>query len=253
MKKIIVCEGFNTPPFRADKKVLNPETKRTSSPTLPKQHTSPFGAGLLINTPVTGEAIADLRAGDIFYLTGTVATGRDDVHRRVVHEGMSCPFDFRGLAIFHAGPIVKESAPSGGGALSDENGQCELISIGPTSSIRMEEWAADFIAKTGVKIMIGKGGMGNKTAAACREHKAIHCVYPGGCAVLGATQIEKITGVYWRELGMPECVWVMQAREFGPLMVSIDTQGNNIFAENAALYASHKAVCMKPIIESLRQ
>jgi L(+)-tartrate dehydratase beta subunit len=201
----------------------------------------------IINTPVSDEAIADLRAGDIFYLTGTVATGRDDVHRRVVYEGMSCPFDFRGLAIFHAGPIVKESAPS------DESGQCELISIGPTSSIRMEEWAADFIAKTGVKIMIGKGGMGNKTAAACREHKVIHCVYPGGCAVLGAAQIEKITGVYWRELGMPECVWAMQAREFGPLMVSIDTQGNNMFAENAALYTSRKTACMKPIIESLKR
>jgi len=196
----------------------------------------------IINTPVTDEAIAELRAGDIFYLSGTLATGRDDVHRRVVHEGMQCPFDFRGLAIFHAGPIVRE-----------ENEKYELISVGPTSSIRMEEWAADFIARTGVKIMIGKGGMGSKTAAACREHKALHCVYPGGCAVLGASQTEKVTGVYWRELGMPECLWVMRVSEFGPLMVSIDTQGNNLFAENAALYASRKAACMKPIIDSLKK
>ncbi|MDR2716675.1 MAG: L(+)-tartrate dehydratase subunit beta [Treponema sp.] len=195
----------------------------------------------IITTPVSDEAIADLRTGDIFYLSGTLATGRDDVHRRVVHEEMPCPFDFNSLAIFHAGPIVRE-----------ENENYELISVGPTSSIRMEEWAADFIAHTGVKIMIGKGGMGNKTAAACREHKAIHCVYPGGCAVLGATQTEKITGVYWRELGMPECLWVMQVREFGPLMVSIDTKGNNLFAENAALYASRKTACMKPVIESLK-
>jgi len=196
----------------------------------------------IITTPITDEAIAELRAGDIFYLSGTLATGRDDVHRRVVHEGTQCPFDFRGLAIFHAGPIVRE-----------ENEKYELISVGPTSSIRMEEWAADFIARTGVKLMIGKGGMGGKTAAACREHKALHCVYPGGCAVLGASQTEKVTGVYWRELGMPECVWVMQVREFGPLMVSIDTQGNNLFAENTALYASRKAACMKPIIESLKK
>jgi len=195
----------------------------------------------IITAPVTDEAIAELRAGDIFYLSGTLATGRDDVHRRVVHEGMQCPFDFRGLAIFHAGPIVKEDGE-----------KYELISVGPTSSIRMEEWAADFIARTGVKIMIGKGGMGSKTAAACREHKALHCVYPGGCAVLGASQTEKVTGVYWRELGMPECLWVMRVREFGPLMVSIDAQGNNLFAENAALYASRKAACMKPIIDSLK-
>jgi len=196
----------------------------------------------IITTPITDEAIVELRAGDIFYLSGTLATGRDDVHRRVAHEGMQCPFDFRGLAIFHAGPIVKEDGE-----------KYELISVGPTSSIRMEEWAADFIARTGVKIMIGKGGMGSKTAAACREHKALHCVYPGGCAVLGAAQVEKVTGVYWRELGMPECLWVMQAREFGPLMVSIDAQGNNLFAENTALYASRKPACMKPIIESLKK
>jgi L(+)-tartrate dehydratase beta subunit len=139
--------------------------------------------------------------------------------------------------IFHAGPIVR--------------GDAELVSIGPTSSIRMELWAADFIAKTGVKIMIGKGGMGSRTAAACREREAIHCVYPGGCAALGAGQVEKIEGVYWKELGMPEALWVMKVREFGPLIVSIDTRGNNMFAENAALYADRKEACMKGIMEVL--
>jgi len=82
--------------------------------------------------------------------------------------------------------------------------------------------------------------MGEKTASACREHKAIHCVYPGGCAVLGASQIEKIDGVFWQELGMAECLWVMKSKEFGPLIVSIDTQGNNLFAENSRVYGSKK-------------
>jgi L(+)-tartrate dehydratase beta subunit len=192
----------------------------------------------VINTPISRESIAGLRSGDTFFLSGVIATGRDDVYRRVVHEGMSCPFDFSGGVNFHAGPIVR--------------GDTELVSIGPTSSIRMEEWAADFIAQTGVKIMIGTGGMGNKTADACRAHGAIHCVYPGGCAVLGAGQVETIDGVYWRELGMPEAVWVLRVREFGPLIVSIDTQGNNMFAENAALYASRKADCIQPIMEWLK-
>jgi len=88
--------------------------------------------------------------------------------------------------------------------------------------------------------MIGKGGMGEKTTAACREYGAIHCVYPGGCAVLGAKQIEKIEGVFWPELGMAECLWVMRTGEFGPLIISIDTQGNNLFAENSAYYASRR-------------
>jgi len=185
----------------------------------------------IITTPVSGEAIAAVRAGDTFFLSGLLATGRDDVHRRVAHEGMACPFDFSGGVIFHAGPIVRTDSV---------RGDDELVSIGPTSSIRMEEWAADFIKQTGVKIMIGKGGMGDKTAAACREHGAIHCVYPGGCAVLGALQVEKIENVYWRELGMPECVWALRVREFGPLIVTIDTQGNNLYAQSKALYNSRK-------------
>lgn len=169
---------------------------------------------MIIQTPVKNDAIASLRAGDIFYLSGIIATGRDKVHQRVVSEGMQCPFDFGGGAIFHAGPIV--------------SAEYELVSIGPTSSIRMEEWAADFIGKTGVKVMIGKGGMGAKTAEACRAHGAIHCVYPGGCAVLGAMQTERIEGVHWPELGMAECIWVLKVREFGPLIVTIDAAGSSL-------------------------
>lgn len=159
--------------------------------------------------------IKSLRIGDIFYLSGLLFTGRDEVYHRVVEEKIMPPVDLKGSAVYHAGPIVK--------------GDNELVSIGPTSSIRMEKWADDFIRKTGVKIMIGKGAMGDKTSAACKELNAIHCVYPGGCAVLGASQIEKIENCIWRDLGMAECMWVMKTNLFGPLIVSIDTEGNNIF------------------------
>ena len=181
----------------------------------------------ILSLPLCDEDISELRAGDIFYLSGILVTGRDEVYHRVVEDGLPCPVDLKGGANYHAGPIVRENGD-----------KWELVSIGPTSSVRMEKWAADFIQKTGVKVMIGKGGMGEKTASACREHCAIHCVYPGGCAVLGASQIEKIENVFWYELGMAECLWVMKSREFGPLIVSIDTQGNNLFAENSKYYAA---------------
>ena len=184
----------------------------------------------ILNLPLCDEDITGLRAGDIIYLSGILVTGRDEVYHRIAEEGLPCPIDLKGGANYHAGPIVREK----------ENGW-ELVSIGPTSSVRMEKWAADFIKKTGVKVMIGKGGMGEKTASACRAARAIHCVYPGGCAVLGASQIEKIENVFWQELGMAECLWVMKSREFGPLIVSIDTQGNNLFAENSKYYASNRA------------
>jgi L(+)-tartrate dehydratase beta subunit len=183
----------------------------------------------ILSLPLCDDDVCGLKAGDIIYLSGILVTGRDEVYHRIAEEGMSCPVDLKGGANYHAGPIVRER----------DNGW-ELVSIGPTSSVRMEKWAAGFIEKTGARVMIGKGGMGEKTTAACREYRAIHCVYPGGCAVLGAGPIEKIEGVFWQELGMAECLWVMRTGEFGPLIVSIDTQGNNLFAENSAYYASRR-------------
>ena len=179
----------------------------------------------ILSLPLCDNDITGLKTGDVFFLCGNLVTGRDEVYRRITEERKPSPIDLNGMAIYHAGPIVREA-----------QGKYEIVSIGPTSSIRLEKWAADFIEKTGVKIMIGKGGMGEVTAAACREYGVIHCVYPGGCAVLGAQQIEKIEGVFWPELGMAECMWVMKTQMFGPLIVSIDTQGKNLFAENHGFY-----------------
>lgn len=195
----------------------------------------------VLTTPISYEDIRDLRIGDVIYLSGILVTGRDDVHHRVVHEGLECPFDFNDMAIMHAGPIIKERTKKN-----------EMISIGPTSSIRMEADAADFIKLTGLRVQIGKGGMGEKTSKACKEHGAIHCVFPGGCAVSAATKVEEIENVFWRELGMPEALWVMRVKEFGPLIVSIDTEGNNMFVENKKYYSSRKEECMAPIIESVK-
>ena len=195
----------------------------------------------VLTTPVRAEDIEALHIGDIVYLTGTLVTGRDDVHRRVVSEGMASPYDLRDGVIFHAGPIVRESA-----------GGNELISVGPTSSVRMESLEAAFIEKTGVRVIIGKGGMGPATAAACQKFKAIHCVAMGGCAVSAACQVEAIEDCFWRELGMPECEWVMRVKEFGPLVVSIDAHGGNLYAENKARYAARKDACEAPILESVK-
>ncbi len=115
----------------------------------------------------------------------------------------------------------------------------------------MERFEAEFIAATGVKVIVGKGGMGARTAAACREHKALHCVFPGGCAVVGATAVEEIEGVEWLDLGMPEAFWIMRVKELGPLIVSIDTHGNNLFETNKALYAERKEAVVKEIAEKV--
>ncbi len=89
----------------------------------------------------------------------------------------------------------------------------------------------EFIKQTGVKVIIGKGGMGPNTEEGCKKYKAIHAVFPGGCAVLAASEVERIERVEWLELGMPEAMWVCRVKEFGPLIISIDTKGNNLFGK----------------------
>ncbi|MDR0323478.1 MAG: FumA C-terminus/TtdB family hydratase beta subunit [Treponema sp.] len=204
----------------------------------------------ILTLPLRDEDISGLRIGDVFWLSGILVTGRDEVYHRIVEQGIAAPINLIGMANYHAGPIVKELPQETPPLFTAQAaaGKYEIVSIGPTSSIRLEKWAAGFIEKTGIKVMIGKGGMGEKTQSSCRRHKAIHCVYPGGCAVLGASQIDSIENVFWPELGMAECIWVMKTRLFGPLIVSIDTKGNNLFAENAAYYEARKKDAMAGVL-----
>lgn len=181
----------------------------------------------ILTTPITYEQIKDLTIGDTIYLTGMLATCRDSGHRRVVQD-MVLPerFSFKDGAIFHAGPIVGK----------DANGKQYMVSIGPTTSRRMEPAEAQFIEQTGVRLVIGKGGMMEKTAEACKKFGAIHCAFPGGCAVVAAQAVEEITDVEWLDFGMPEALWVMRVKEFGPLVVSIDTKGGNLFENNKEVF-----------------
>ena len=187
-----------------------------------------------LTTPISDEDIKSLKTGDIVYLNGTLVTCRDEGHRRVVAEGIMPKLPMEGIAIFHAGPIVR-----------DVEGGWEMVSIGPTTSMRMERYEKEFLAKTGVKLVIGKGGMGAKTAEGCKESTAVHAVFPGGCAVIAAEQVEKIEDKEWPEFGMPEAFWVMKVKEFGPLIISIDSEGNNLFEGNKVTFHERKEKALK--------
>ena len=193
----------------------------------------------ILVTPIRDNDLEALDIGDIFHITGRLVTSRDDVHIRLIKQHMALPVDLSGMAIFHAGPIVKE--------MEDKKGKYEIISIGPTTSMRMEKYEKDFIEQTGVKVIIGKGGMGSNTLAACKKYKAIHAVFPGGCGVLGVSSIKEVESVQWLELGMPEAIWVMRVEEFGPLIVSIDAKGNNLFENNKTGFNINKDVALEEI------
>ena len=196
---------------------------------------------IILSTPFTEEDIRDLHAGDVIYVDGDIVTGRDDVHIRVVKEGVRLPVDLSGRVLMHAGPIISGSAETG----------YEIVSIGPTTSMRMEKLEHDFIEKTGVRLIIGKGGMGERTAGACREFGAVHCVLPAGNAVVGAACVEEISGVEWMDLGMAEALWKIRVKGLGPLIVTIDSSGRNIFAEKKKEIARRKEEQIEEISKKL--
>jgi len=173
-------------------------------------------------TPMGGEA-RRLRIGDILYLNGTVVTARDAGHRRaleLLNRGETLPIDLHGLAVYHMGPIVRKVGE-----------EWKVYSAGPTTSTRLESYEAEFLEKTGAKVVVGKGGMGAKTAEACKRLGTAYAIYTGGAGALAAKTIKRVKGVEWLDLGTPEAMWVLEVEDFGPLTVVIDSEGRNHYEE----------------------
>ncbi|MEB3774779.1 MAG: FumA C-terminus/TtdB family hydratase beta subunit [Desulfurococcales archaeon] len=177
-----------------------------------------------LRTPLSVGDVERLRVGDIVYLSGLIFTARDEAHKKILEEiesGRELPFNPEGLALYHCGPVARRL-----------DGGWEIIAAGPTTSMRMESVEAEFIEKTGVRMIIGKGGMGERTADAMRRHKAVYTVFTGGAGALAAEAIKRVIDVYWlEELGIPEAVWLLEVEDFGPLIVTIDTTGRNYYEE----------------------
>ena len=189
-----------------------------------------------LNTPISEEEVRKLRVNDTVYITGTIVTVRDAAHRRALRfhkEGKQLPVNLQGLAVFHCGPLVKK-----------EDGEWRVVAAGPTTSSRMDLFEDEFIKNFKVRIVVGKGGMGKKTADAMKKYGSVYGAFTGGAAVLAAKAIKHVKGVEWSDLGMPEAMWILEVEDFGPLTVAIDAHGNNLFktihnkadAEKPAIY-----------------
>ena len=172
------------------------------------------------DVPVSTEEIRKLHVGDIIYVSGKIFTARDEAHHMMLEKD-NLPFDPSKMALFHCGPLMKK-----------ENGKWQVISAGPTTSSRMEIFEDKFIEKYGINIIIGKGGMGERTEQALQKHGGVYTAYTGGAGALAADRVEEVLEVHWLdELGMPEAVWIFKAKEFGPLVVAIDSHGKSIYRD----------------------
>ncbi len=172
-------------------------------------------------TPISEDEVRKLHINDTLYITGTVVTARDGAHRRALEfhkDGKKLPVDLEGLALFHSGPIVKR-----------QGDKWRVVAAGPTTSSRMDMFEEDFIKDFRVRVIVGKGGMGNKTVNAMQRYGAVYGALTGGAAVLAAKAIKRVKSVVWGDLGMPEALWILEVEDFGPLTVAIDAHGNNLF------------------------
>ena len=194
-----------------------------------------------LKTPISETDIRKLKVNDVVYISGTIFTARDQAHRRALElakEGKKPPIDMTGLAVFHCGPIVKK-----------EGDKWIAVAAGPTTSTRMDLFEDEFIKNFGVRVVIGKGGMGKKTTDAMKQHGAIYGAFTGGAAVLAAKAVKNVRNVEWFDLGMPEALWIFEVEEFGPLTVAIDAHGNNLFENIAKKVEENKQKIYEKILK----
>ncbi|MCW4049447.1 MAG: FumA C-terminus/TtdB family hydratase beta subunit [Candidatus Bathyarchaeota archaeon] len=181
-----------------------------------------------LKTPVLEKEIRKLKVGDLVYVTGTIITARDEAHLKSLelHEaGEELPVTFTGNGVFHCGPIMRK----------DNAGEWQVVAAGPTTSARMEIFQDKFIETFKPALLIGKGGMGDRTSKACQTFGCVYGAFTGGAALLAARGIKKVEDVHWLdELGMPECLWVYKVEDFGPMIITIDTHGGNLTADVGA-------------------
>ena len=175
-----------------------------------------------LSLPFTEEKIRALKVGDAVEITGRVFTGRDAVHK-FLHDGGALPpeVDLKDGILYHCGPVV----------IKDERGEWKVVAAGPTTSFREEPYQADIIRTLGLRGVIGKGGMGDKTLAACQEFGCVYLHAVGGAAQVLAECIREVRGVYlMEEFGAPEAIWELEIEKF-PVVVTMDAHGRSLHKE----------------------
>ena len=188
-----------------------------------------------LSAPFTEEKIRALKVGDMVEITGLVFTGRDAVHKWL-HDGNEPPISLRDGIIYHCGPVVMK-----------KKGQWIVTAAGPTTSTREEPYQAGIIEKHGIRAVIGKGGMGEKTRQACQKFGCVYLHAVGGAAQVLAEAIKKVRDVHLLEkFGSPEAIWELEVEAF-PVVVTIDAHGNSLHKDIEAESSQHLAGLMARI------
>ena len=194
---------------------------RKSTPMLtPEQLAAGFprtGREIRLTAPISDDQIRALKVGDVVLVSGRMFTGRDAVHAYLMKHDP--PVDLRGAVLYHCGPVVVK-----------EGETWRVTAAGPTTSIREEPYQAEILKRYGVRVVIGKGGMGTKTLAGLKESGAVYLNAVGGAAQFYARSIRKVEDVSLLEFGTPEAMWHLAVEDF-PAIVTMDAHGNSLHAD----------------------
>lgn len=171
-----------------------------------------------INLPVSEAEIRKLKVGDEVSLNGIMLTGRDSAHTWLLEKKQEDVKELlNGSVIYHCGPIVKKV-----------NGEWHFVAAGPTTSIREEPYEGQVIKEYGIRGVMGKGGMGEKTLKALNENGSVYLHAVGGAATLQAQAVKKVHGVIkLEEFGVPEALWIIEVDDF-QAVVTMDSHGNSL-------------------------
>ncbi len=175
-----------------------------------------------LRTPIAEKTVRRLGVKDRVFITGEIFTARDAAHRRALEyyaAGRELPITMEGKPLYHCGPLVR-----------DVDGRYEVVSAGPTTSMRMEMFEDAFLDAFHVPVIIGKGGMGSRTRDALEKCGAVYCAFPGGAGAFAAKAVHKVKAVKWVDLGIPEAMWILEVKALGPLTVAMDAHGNSLYA-----------------------
>lgn len=173
-----------------------------------------------LTPPLSETQARALRAGDAATLDGIVYGLRDATLIRMFDQGVAPPIDLAGTVVLHTAPNVTR----------DAGGRYVPLSVGTTTSMRMDRFTKPLLERYGVRAVIGKGGLSKDSLAAFREHGGVYLAITGGAAALETVQIEAIETVWWEDL-MPECLWQFRVRGLGPLIVGMDSAGGDLYAQ----------------------
>lgn len=176
-----------------------------------------------LSTPVTEEQIRQLRINDTVTLQTTLFGIRDATQIHMFDRGRKTRFDLRGHAVIHTAPNVRKVEPS-----AEFPAGYQPVCIGTTTSDRMERFTRPLMAEYGVRMIVGKGGMREGSLDAFKDLGGVYLAIIGGTAALETTWIEQIEDVDLDDLN-PESLWKFKIRNFGPLLVAMDSHGGSLY------------------------